>query len=342
VLAVCQLRGRFKKLDRIRFELWWAGQYTGNLAHIRKFLISHFETLLNGLREHRDSFDDPFAAAEAAVSGDSLKSRDPVFRAMRRFAKTDENLRSAAYALFLSLFGAEVPWHFGTQAGLAILAQLFGPEVISDMDLDDPSLAQLVEQVTGLQRAKSEGLDGGETLLDATADVIDAIETANAHRVFDLDDPGWAIKQSTDAELEGARKQARLVVDGMGLLVELTAVRRGRDYAGLSILRGLLDPDPGLIVLYIQLFLLLPSLLKTDQERTNVANTLEALAQNLGQLRAARAFLEEHPSYAFIVTPDGAQQLKALPAEEQNIIRSAIQDFFNRHPEFQEILAPLE
>lgn len=338
LLAVCRLRGRFKKLDRIRFELWWAGGYPGSLALVRKFLVSRFEKMLSELKEHRDRFDDPFEAAEAAVSGKSLESRDPALRAMRRFAKSDENLRSAAQAIFCDLFGAEVPWHFETKAGLSILIGLFGAEVISDVGALEPSLAELVEQVTGAQRAKSDVLDVGLPLLDATANVVEVIQRISIRRAFSLDDPGWAFKQASDDELERAREQAQLFVSGMGLLVQLTARRHGRDYAGLSILQGLIKPDPDLIVICLQLFLLLPTLLHTDDERANASNTLEALSQNLNQMRFVQEFLEEHPTYAFIFKPDGAGQLKALPTEERDLIQAATHDFIVRHPEYRPLL----
>jgi len=253
LLAVCELRDRFKKLDRIRFELWWAGQHTGDLTHIRAFIVARLERLMGAPREHRGRHEDPFEAAEAAVSGAALSSRDPVLRAMRRFAKTDENLRSAAHAIFWELFGGEVEWES------------------ADTGLEDPepSLAELVEHTTGMHRAKSDELEAGQPLLDASVDIIKAIQTMNLGRVFDLDHPGWAIEQVSDAELEQAREKARILVLGLGSLVSLYAIRRGRDHGGLSLLQGVVAPDPTGIALAMQLVILLPSLLETDQERTN-------------------------------------------------------------------------
>ena len=317
LLGICRLRARFNDLERIRFELWWTGEYAGDLAPIRQFLVGRLEPLVAELWELRDRYDDPFDAAEAAVSG-PIRSRDPVLRAMRRFAKTDENLRSAALAIFLDLFGGDVPWE--------------SPD--TGLEEREPSLAELVERVSGIHRAKTDLLDSGQPLLDESTDIVSLIRAMHVHGVIDLDHPGQAIHQATDDELTQARERARLFLDGVGALVRVYTATRGRDYAGLSVLgRQAVTPDPTSIALTVQLFILLPSLVEAEEGKANAASTFEALASNAVRLKCIRLFVQEHPGYSFMLKPDGPDRVRALPSDERELIVTTFNEFVQRHPE---------
>jgi len=332
LLTVCELRTRFKKLDRIRFELWWSGHYEGGTAPIRAFLAAELEPPLAELRELRDRFGDPVEAAEAAVAGPISNLRHPGLRAMRRRVKDDENLRSVMYALLLDLFGGEVPWDHDTRAGLAVLLDLFGASVISEVGALEPSLRDLAERASGFERAKTDELDSGTTLFPADANFVDTIRTLFSQRLFDLDDPGWAIRKATDEELETARTRARLVT-GLSRFARLVATGHGRDYAGLSFLNVTDLQDPTIVALLTQHSLLIPSLWAEEPGTIYGSRTLDALAAQRDVLACSELFLKELPRYAFLLTPDAQSRLESMTTEEQQLTRQTVNAFLDRHPE---------
>lgn len=334
LLGVCELRKRFKKLDRIRFELWWSGYYAGGTAPIRAFLIAKLDPLLTELRELRDRFGDPVEAAEAAVAGPISDLRDPGLRAMRRLVKDDENLRSVGYAVLLDLFGGEVPWDHDTRAGVAVLLDLFGASVISEVGVLEPSLRDLAERASGFERAKTDQLDSGTTLFPADANFVDAIRTLFGQRMFDLDDPGWAIRKATDEELETARVRARLIT-GLAPFARLVTTGHGRDYAGLSFLKVTDLQDPTTVSVLTQYSLLIPSLWVEEPGTTYGSQTLDALAANSDVLACSELFLTELPQYAFLLTPDAPSRLASLTTEERQLTRDTVNAFLDRHPNCQ-------
>jgi hypothetical protein len=332
LLAVCELRKRFKKLDRIRFELWWSGHYGGPTGPIRAFLIARLEALLTEAREHRDRFEDPADAAEAAVSGPIHASRNPALRVMRRLAKDDENVRSVLYAVLLELFGGEVPWDHDTRAGVATLLNLFGASVISDAPELEPSLRELVERATGFDRAKTDRLDEGVTLLPDGESFVDVIRTLFRARLFDLDEPGWAIEHATDNELETARIRARLTT-GLSPIAQVVATQHGRDYAGMTFLAIADIRDPAVVAVVFQYCVLIPSLWTPDPQTIHGSEALDELAANQAVTTCVELFLKELPQYAFVLKPDAESRLAALTTEERTVISDTITSFLNRHPE---------
>ena len=259
LLAVCELHERFRKLDRIRFELWLTGRYAGDLDPVRTFLIGRLEGMVEPVRAHRDRFDDPFKAADAAIRDLTFTSRNPALRAMRRFARREEAFQSAAHALLVDLFGGEVDWEFDTGTALEALIEVAGPDAVSDVEEVEfeQSLRTLIDRATGVERAKSDPLLSGEPLLPPNASIVENLQAARLHRVLDLDDPGWAILAASDVELEAARIQARLIAQGFTAIAHIVAASYSRDHAGLSLF-GAVDPtDPTLAAVCVQLGLLL-------------------------------------------------------------------------------------
>jgi hypothetical protein len=332
LLAVCELRKRFKKLDRIRFELWWPGEYGGGTDPIRAFLTTELERPLTELREFRDRFRDPVKAAGAVVAGPISDLRHPGLRAMRRFAEGNENVRSVVYALLLELFGGQVPWDHDTSAGIALLLNLFGKDVISEVGTLEPSLRTLADRASGFERAKTDQLDSGTTLFAADENIVDTIRTLFRQRMFDLDDPGWAIWKATDEELEIARMRARLV-SGLSSWARLAAARYGRDYAGLTLLNAMDSRDPTTVAVLVQFSLLIPSLWDHEPGTVYGSETLDALAANTVVTACWELFLTELPQYAFLLLPDGESRLASLTSEERAFVSDTINGFFNRHPE---------
>lgn len=317
LLTVTKLRQSFKKLDRIRFELWWDGAYDGQTASIRALRVAQLDAALSPLRDHRDSYESPFDAAEAAVAGEALAGPDPALRAMRRLAKGSENLQSAAHAIFEELFGGSPVWD-GASAG---------------PDEAEPSLRELVERVTGVARAKADTLTNDVPLLPADADIVQAIRTFNRLRVFDLDEPGWALRQAMDGDLEGARQQARLLLEALSDFAAIIERQGGRDHAGLSVFRGLNKPTLLARAIATQFSLMLPALLVTAEERSNVARNLQALSENRIGMRCGEMFLTEHPGYTFLLQPGATERLRSLPHEEYAVIDQTFREFLSRHPE---------
>jgi len=320
LLRVSGLRRLHKKLDRIRFELWWDGDFVGQLDPVRELLVEQLDRALSPLRNHRDRYDDPFDAAEAAVTGDALAGREPGLRAMRRLAGSGENLKSVAHAIFEELFGGSPVWD-GASAGPAEA---------------EPSLRELVERAIGVARAKATTASDRTPLLPPEADIVEAIRAFNEQRVWDLNDPGWAIRQATDDDLEQARQLARLLMDGLHDYAAITEHQRGADHAGLSVFRGLNTSGLFMRALATQFSLMLAALLATDSESSNVARNLQALSENRVGMRCGALFLTEHPGYAFLLKPEATQTLRALSEEEQKVIERTVRDFLSRHPECAE------
>ena len=316
LLAVCRMHERFRSLERVRFELWWEGEYRGDIEPVREYMVRRLDRLLSPIREFRDRYDDPLDAAEAAVDDVDLASRNPGFRAMRRFAKTDDNLRSAVVALLCELFGGDVAWD--------------SPD--TGLDEPDPSLTELVERVTGAARAKTDSIESGEPLLGPDADVVGSIQLMIRGGVIDLDHPGSAIATATDEAFDTAAAAARLLVNGLGSVARVSGVRRGRDFAGLSFMAALNGSDPTLVAFVLQLTLCLPSLLQTEAERAHAANTYTAIERNRDSLYCIEMFCHEHPGYAFIFKPDAASRLQKLSREERALLNQTIEGFQQRHP----------
>jgi len=317
LVRVCELHTHFRKLDRVRFELWWAGEFPGDLQPIRDYLTGRLDRLLGPLRDLRGRYEKPFDAALSVVESEGPRPRDPLLRAIRRLAQTDENLRSVMVAMLTNLFGGDAEWE--SKGG--------GP---GD---GDPSRAELAELASGVKRAKSDTAHSGQPLLDSTANIVEAIQRIVSSGVIDLDHPGGAITAATDQQLVRAAKAALILMEGLKAFARVTTRVHGRDYAGLGILAGLDLSDPTFIALTIQQNLQLPELLQTAEEQHNAATNLQALRARHDELRCEELFCLEHPDYAFIFGKDRDARLEQLSQEERDLLAVTVNKFLQKHPE---------
>jgi hypothetical protein len=232
---------------------------------------------------------------------------------MRRLAKNDQDLRSVLVAILHTLFGGEPAWEL--KSG------------------DEPSLTKLFERATGTERAKTDPLFSEKPLLSADANVVEAIEDTFHQGVFNLDDPGWAIRRASDIDLERARGQARVFLQGLPAAAHIVAARYTRDYGGLG-MSGVIDlADPTIVAVMVQLSLLLRQLSSTDEEKKSAAESLDALTANVNIFTCAELMRSELPQYRFLLRPDRDARLASMTSEERELIARTVDDFMRRHPE---------
>src|ERR1019366_3814894 len=95
-----------------------------------------------------------------------------------------------------------------------------GPE-----DEDAASLADIVNRASGITRGAVDAIENAGPLYGAGVSMPETLTQLRDHGLFALDDLGAPLLHATDWQLERARSRATAMVDSIGGLRPLVAVR---------------------------------------------------------------------------------------------------------------------
>jgi hypothetical protein len=263
--SLLRLRSEERRLDQLRFRLWWQGYWVGEEA-LRATLVGLAEESISELRRLRDRYGDAYGAADEVIRQlDTSGLRHPLFRLMRYNIKgSSYELEAVVYAIVLLAFGETPVWE--------------SPDVGADEA--DPDTRAVMERALGLVRAVQDRWDKVGPLVEEPVDVPGLFErllTAGALPITNLPD---VPKKASMEELDAARDFGRIVVEDLGTIA--TALERlvGRGAFGLGVFAVMerSEADPSRLALFV-LFMVLVTRAFTPEERQNAQDVREALAE---------------------------------------------------------------
>lgn len=218
VVEVWRRGQSMRRTNVLLIGLWWDGWWVDRLA-LREALCEPFERLSHQARAITAPHENPCDAADALVDVAELDAASAggtgvVGRRLRN--RTD--IRTVMHTFFVAGLGVEPEWE--TQdVGLA---------------KREPSVAELVNRGTGIERAQRDSLGANPPWLPEPPDIRSEFEAMRAAGVIDLLDLAAGIRDASDRQLDDARNAARSV--STVLAPELAALERelGRDIGGLG------------------------------------------------------------------------------------------------------------
>jgi hypothetical protein len=263
--SLLRLRSEERRLDELRFRLWWQGYWVEEAA-LRATLVGLAEKSISELRDLRDRFGDAYGAADEVIRQlDASGLRHPFLRLMRYNIKGPSyDLEAVVYAIVLLAFGETPAWE--------------SPDVGADEA--DPDIRAVMEQALGLVRAVHDRWNEVGPLLEEPVDVpglFDRLLTAKVLPITTLSD---VPKTASMEELNEARDFSRTIVQDLGAIA--TALERlvGRGAFGLGVFAVIerSESDASMLSLII-LFIVRVTRALTPEERQNAWDVREALAE---------------------------------------------------------------
>jgi hypothetical protein len=321
LLLVCRLHREERRLDELRFDVWWDEGWVEPTL-LRRSLAGLLDAPLERLRLHAEHFSDPHEAALAFIEQPpeaTSASRSPVARLLRsRVERDDDKEQTAAVAILTVLFGGEPVWQ------------------THEVGLKEPEAnpIELVLSMLGMSRAASDRLDSDQPLLSELPDLASDLGELRASGLLNLQ-PGARVTDATDEELARALSFGRMLAP-LIVVAHAAEYRHGRDAGGLGIFSASERDDKRYIrALFVWLALCLPDL----QHTAHVANTLAALQEQGPGLEAVMQLVEAFPGYKQYLTNGGEKRLAALSDEERQQIAKSIDAYVAGHPTLRSLLA---
>lgn len=222
LVIVCRVQERERRFDELRVLVWWEGGWVES-SRLRAAMRELLAPMARELAPyaHLDPYD---AADELSSQLARGRSRSATGKLLRHRLRNAEDRRSMMSMIALLIFGGDPGWDVGP-AG----------------DDRDESLGALFERASGIDRARDDALgDDGPWLL-AHDEVAEMLEPLQAAGFFDMIEPRRAIEEASDAALEQAREDVRLIMQPLGMVARAIEAQRGSDIGGLGSLRALAD-----------------------------------------------------------------------------------------------------
>jgi hypothetical protein len=263
--SLLRLRSQERRLDELRFRLWWQGYWVEEAA-LRATLVGLAEKSISELQGLRDRYGDAYGAADEVIRQlDASGLRHPFLRLIRYNIKgSSYDFQAVVYAIVLLAFGETPVWE--------------SPDVGADEA--DPDTRAAMERALGLVRAVQDRLDEVGPLVEEPVDVpglFDRLLTAKVLPITTLSD---VPKTASMEELNEARDFSRTIVQDLGAIA--TALERlvGRGAFGLGVFAVIerSESDASMLSLII-LFIVRVTRALTPEERQNAWDVREALAE---------------------------------------------------------------
>jgi hypothetical protein len=284
-----------RRLDKRAFLLWWSGE--GTAQDPRSLLLKTLSPLFKALHRIRtaaqttiveppsDDNDPSFDAADAFVEqhrGEVI--REPVLRATRKnLGGSDSDLVSVMVA------------------GLTIA--LGGAPVLETSHIEgEPSLASLFAKAFRLQDLPvSEGTSPEDQ-------VPELLEPAGIFA--NRDELETFVRGLSDAEVETARRFARVFVEDMPAIFEAYGILTGRNpFHGLMQFAARSQPASK------AQFVIATAWIMRQNGSANCESIIQQVEQHRSQVQALRMLAEAFPEHRSLLLTRNAKRLAALPEE---------------------------
>jgi hypothetical protein len=129
------------------------------------------------------------------------------------------------------------------------------------------------------------------------------------------------------------------MVDSLGGLSSLVAVRFERDFAGLSVFQGFADTSCAGRAWVTLLFLRLDEIVPAE-EHAAVEENLAAFQAEKVRGRCITLFITQYPGYKYIfsIKPQDIARVAEMTQDERQLLSERIMDFMRTHPECADAL----
>jgi hypothetical protein len=318
LVALCRLHQKERRLDELRFLLWWEG-YAVDRKKLRGYIVRTVQRATEAIhtalaaarRDAAAKEREPEAltlavAEQIARALSSGNSRSPLVRFVRRNLRRDRaDLHSALVALLQTILGS---------------APAFGSD-----GLDDAPLESTVFRAAGLEDAARPGPGGTPPLVPEGADSIPGVfKKMTVWDVFNV--AGWPriVETASDDDLDRARDLAHLFAEEFPALLDAYGLLFGKNFMGLGMIRYLRGiPRPLLLPLFL--------ILQRHVGAKAFDPIRSAVRTRRPQAEAFIAIVKMFPQYKEYFTPDMAQKLARLPARTRARIIKEVGGYLKTH-----------
>lgn len=220
VLAT-EIGRRERRFDERRVLVAWHGGWVEPQA-LRASLIKLLDLVSLKVGRVTEGIEDPGDAADRlARSNQSKRKASDGVRLMRdRLGGDAQALQSVMYAIAGMGMGVEIEWDD------------------HDPSSKEESLESIMARAIGIDRARSDELAPGQTLMRPETSARQALEELQSTGLLDMQDLSRAVRDANCEAIAQAFTDGR-VVSGMALFAEVAEGSRGRDVGGLGSLRAL-------------------------------------------------------------------------------------------------------
>lgn len=314
-LALCRLRREKRRLDELRFWLWWEGHDVPD--HAARATLARL--LPSAQRGRRRSDPDPLDRAEAGAAAVMGQVRSPLVRRFRRGLRSEEDVLSALVALLLPAFGGTPAWG---GVGLEDLTGEAPPE-------------DLLFRGLGLGHAAADAMSGaGPWLPDGAATLTPASAALGQAGAADAAGLAGLVAGATEAELAEARADARFFAEELPEVAAAVEASYGRGAFGFGALRSFGRGGPKERTACVAACLALRRLVGPAPFAALRATVRAVVPQAAAVLALCRAF----PRYAAYFGPDGAARLASLPEEERERVAADVRAYLAATPTLRDAM----
>ena len=228
-------------------------------------------------------------------------------------------LQSAMYALASMGMGADIEWED------------------HDPESKEESLESITARAIGIDKARSDELVAGKTLMSPTASAKEVLEDLQATGLLEMQDLAGAFREASHDAIAQAFEDGRLV-PGMDLFAEAAEASHGRDVGGLGSIRTLQydGMDAVEVAMVVRGTLLTRAIVPDGRFEATAA----ALEQASGPMRVMLELRRALPAHAELLGIDTEARLAALPEQEAEQVRSDIRAWLESRPDMRALLAP--
>jgi len=322
LIALYRLHQKERRLDELRFFLWWEGYFVdrgklraGMRDTLRKLgakLHVGTEALKRAAKKEEPDPDlVPAVAAERLAGNLAGTSRFPLVRLMRRNLRRQKaDVLSALMVLAQLVLG---------------VTPIFG-DALNELGEMTPEKSLFVG--AGLAPATAVGPGGTPPWIPGGAATLpDALAEVEKIGIADVPQLAQLVEEASNDEFDQARIAARFLIEDMPVFVKGFSVLFGRDVMGLGFFAHFDRVSTTEKILLIPLFI-------TMNRRFGTA-WIDGLRVGMQQARpqaeALSAIARSFPQYKNYFTLDVAQKLAALPEKERARIINDLGGYLRDH-----------
>ncbi len=296
----------------------WYGGWVEPEA-LRDSLVRILDAVSAKVGRATEGIEDPAEAADQLTRVDRGKRKpsDAVQLMRDRLDGDARALQSAMYALASMGLGADIEWED------------------HDPESKEESLESITARAIGIDKARSDELVPGKTLMSPTASAKEVLEDLRATGLLDMQDLARAFREASHEAVIRAFGDGGLV-SGMDLFAEAAEASHGRDVGGLGSIRTLqYDRMDAVEVAMVVRGSLLTRPTAPDGRFEATAASLE---QASGPTRVMLEMRRALPAYAELLGLDTETRLAALPEQEAEKVRSDVRAWLDSRPDMRALV----
>ena len=318
LVLVHQLGRRERRFDERRILVAWHGGWVEPEA-LRDSLVRILDAVSAKVGRVTEGIEDPAEAADRLTRADRGKRKpSEAVQLMRdRLDGDASGLQSAMYALASMGVGADIEWED------------------HDPESKEESLESITARAIGIDKARSDELVPGKTLMSPTASAKEVLEDLQATGLLEMQDLARAFRDASHDAIAQAFEDGRLV-SGMDVFAEAAEASHGRDVGGLGSIRTLQYDrmDAVEVAMVVRGSLLMRPSVPDDRFEATAA----ALEQASGPMQVMLEMRRALPAYAELLGVDTEARLAALPEEEAEQVRSDIRAWLDSRPDMRALV----